>query len=255
MEADFSRIERWDDSITGETHWRTISRDNVTSLFGQTLASRVADPADPARVFSWLLDCSFDARGNVVAYDYQAEDSVGVPASVSEAGRTVTANLYLKRIRYGSTTPYCPAVDPALPAAWHFEVLLDYGDLVLMFQEMRRLGGCPHPDHRSPALLVCQRSGQRVSTPAAGASPPWQSGQRPGLTPISPARTAPLSAARSVAWIRCNVAALTGRPSAVSSRMTAANMTCTSPGVRFASGMPPGKGPGNPGYGPRRRGR
>jgi len=129
VEADFSRIERWDDRATGETHWRTISRDNVTSLFGQTPASRIADPADPARVFSWLLDCSYDQRGNVVAYDYQSEDSTGVPPSISETGRAVTANRYLKRIRYGNTTPYRPSVDPALPAGWHFEVLLDYGDL------------------------------------------------------------------------------------------------------------------------------
>ena len=129
VEADFSRIERWDDNATGDTHWRTISRENVTSLFGQSAASRICDPARPARVFSWLLDCSYDARGNVIAYDYQAEDSAGVPWAVSEAGRAVTANRYLKRIRYGNTTPYLPAVDPDLPPDWHFEVLLDYGDL------------------------------------------------------------------------------------------------------------------------------
>ncbi|HEX2744415.1 MAG TPA: SpvB/TcaC N-terminal domain-containing protein [Streptosporangiaceae bacterium] len=128
-EADFARIERWTDNATGDAHWRTISRDNVTSLFGQTPASRISDPADPARVFSWLLDCSYDARGNVVAYDYRGEDSAGVSRTVSEAGRVVGANRYLKRIRYGNTTPYLPAGNPELPAAWHFEVVLDYGDL------------------------------------------------------------------------------------------------------------------------------
>jgi RHS repeat-associated protein len=129
VEADFSRIERWDDNATGDTHWRTISRDNVTNLFGQTAASRISDPGSPARVFSWLLDCSYDARGNVVAYDYQAEDSTGVPQAVCETGRVVTANQYLKRIRYGATTPYLPAVKQDLPTRWHFEVLFDYGDL------------------------------------------------------------------------------------------------------------------------------
>lgn len=127
VEADFSRIERWDDNTTGGTHWRTISRDNVTSLFGQTAASQISDPANPAHVFSWLLDCSYDARGNVIAYDYQAEDDTKVPQTVSEVGRTVTANRYLKRIRYGNTTPYLPAVTQELPADWHFEVLFDYG--------------------------------------------------------------------------------------------------------------------------------
>ncbi len=34
-EAAFTRIERWQDNTTGDVHWRTTSRDNVVSLFGQ----------------------------------------------------------------------------------------------------------------------------------------------------------------------------------------------------------------------------
>ena len=33
----FARIERWVHGTTGQTHWRTISRDNITSLFGTSL--------------------------------------------------------------------------------------------------------------------------------------------------------------------------------------------------------------------------
>ena len=74
VEAGFARIERWEDTATDDVHWRTVSKDNVTSLFGQTPASRIADPGDPARVFSWLLDLSFDDRGNAISYEYKAED-------------------------------------------------------------------------------------------------------------------------------------------------------------------------------------
>jgi Salmonella virulence plasmid 65kDa B protein/Carboxylesterase family len=48
----FSRIERWRDLGSGDTHWRTITSGNVTTLYGTTASSRVADPADPARAAS-----------------------------------------------------------------------------------------------------------------------------------------------------------------------------------------------------------
>ncbi len=35
VESEFTRIERWEAVGSGEVHWRTISRQNVTSLYGQ----------------------------------------------------------------------------------------------------------------------------------------------------------------------------------------------------------------------------
>jgi RHS repeat-associated protein len=128
VEAAFSRIERWKDIGSGEVHWRVVSRDNVTRLFGRDATSRIADPADPTRVFSWLLDLSFDDRGNAISYEYKAEDAAGDPAATYVVGRTITANRYVKRIRYGNTTPYRPSENPQLPTDWRFEVVLDYGE-------------------------------------------------------------------------------------------------------------------------------
>jgi RHS repeat-associated protein len=125
VEAGFARIERWQDAATGDVHWRTISRQNVTSLYGQGPGSRIADPDDPARVFSWLLDFSFDDRGNAVSYVYKPEDGSNVPDVASEANRTRTANRYLKRVRYGNDTPYDKN---GVPAQWCFELVLDYGE-------------------------------------------------------------------------------------------------------------------------------
>jgi hypothetical protein len=51
----FARVERWVHTHTGETYWRTISKDNVTCLFGSSAESRVADPVDDRRVYEWLL--------------------------------------------------------------------------------------------------------------------------------------------------------------------------------------------------------
>lgn len=106
----FSRIERVTILATGEIYWRALTRDNLTSTFGKTTASRVADPADAKRVFSWLLDTTEDDRGNVVLYQYKAED--GVNQAVGQAQReapqgrfgAITAQRYLKRVLYGNTT-------------------------------------------------------------------------------------------------------------------------------------------------------
>ena len=131
VEAAFSRIERWTDTASGDAHWRTVTRDNVTSLFGRSAASRIADPEHPSKIFSWLIDLSYDDRGNAISYEYKGENATSTPTVVSEAGRSVTANAYLKRIFYGNDTPFLPVYGddlPNLPDEWCFQVVLDYGE-------------------------------------------------------------------------------------------------------------------------------
>jgi hypothetical protein len=113
IEGLFARIERWVDPETGLTsHWRSITRDNVTSLYGFEAASRVSDPEDPGRVFSWRLSRSWDVRGNVVSYTYVSENSINVDAAaVHEANRTPVerqTQIYLQTVAYGNVTPYFP---------------------------------------------------------------------------------------------------------------------------------------------------
>lgn len=42
IEAAFARIERWVAADSGLTHWRSLSRDNVITLYGYDAASRIA---------------------------------------------------------------------------------------------------------------------------------------------------------------------------------------------------------------------
>jgi hypothetical protein len=54
-----SRTERWRREKTGETHWRPISRDTVTTPGGRDNESRIRAPPVPGtggakRIFSWL---------------------------------------------------------------------------------------------------------------------------------------------------------------------------------------------------------
>ncbi len=154
IEGLFARLERWTNLTNPQdTFWRSISRENVTSWYGKTAESRVADPNDAARVFTWLLCETYDDKGNVCIYQYKAEDSDGVDTSqANEHNRTpVTraANRYLKRVLYGNATPYFPDITAstpvALPAEWLFELVFDYGEhdeKVPVPQESGQLWNC-----------------------------------------------------------------------------------------------------------------
>jgi RHS repeat-associated protein len=131
IEGLFARIERWTRKQDGDTHWRSISKDNITTLYGKTNQSRIADPRDGLRVFSWLISESYDDKGNAIVYDYAVEDSSGVAVALAcERNRSAdsrAANRYLKRIRYGNTTSRL--VEPDLSKlAWLFEVVFDYDE-------------------------------------------------------------------------------------------------------------------------------
>ncbi|WP_373509214.1 SpvB/TcaC N-terminal domain-containing protein, partial [Thiocapsa sp.] len=146
IEGLFARIERWtrDD---GDVHWRSISKDNILTLYGHDTNSRIVDPADPTRVFSWLICETRDDKGNAVLYAYKAEDGTGVDlAQAHQRNRgdrddaRRQANRYPKHIRYGNRRPllddrgHRPNFLDDLPseqrddAGWMFQVVFDYGE-------------------------------------------------------------------------------------------------------------------------------
>ncbi|MEV8504293.1 SpvB/TcaC N-terminal domain-containing protein [Actinoplanes sp. NPDC051475] len=136
IEGTFARIERWTHTHSGDTHWRSISRDNVTTLYGCTDESRVFGPADPAtggikQIFTWLVSESFDDKGNAVVYGYKPEDDANVDlAQAHEGNRPAgarTANRYLKSVRYGNVASRLNAQAFAT-TKWLFELVLDYGE-------------------------------------------------------------------------------------------------------------------------------
>ena len=131
IEGLFARIERWVRHTDGDTYWRSISAENVTSVYGRTPASRIADPTEPRHVYSWLISETYDGHGNAAVYEYAAEDSTGVretdPHERNRTDASRSANHYLKRVRYGNTVSRL--VEPDLDALdWLFEVVFDYGE-------------------------------------------------------------------------------------------------------------------------------
>ncbi len=138
IEGLFARIERWTSTTTGEIHWRSISKDNITTLYGKDNKSRIFDPAEvnlatpaattPTRIFSWLICESYDDKGNAIVYDYVEENDDKVDlAQANERNRVRTANRYLKRIKYGNRVSRLVQPDLAT-AEWMFEVVFDYDE-------------------------------------------------------------------------------------------------------------------------------
>jgi RHS repeat-associated protein len=137
VESLFAQIERWINLTDAtDTFWRCITRDNLTSWYGSTVASRIADPNNPTHIFQWNIDTSYDDRGNAICYQYKAEDSVGVDTTqIQERNRSIlsrSSQQYIKNIFYGNRTPYFPdltqtAATP-LPTDWCFQIVFDYGE-------------------------------------------------------------------------------------------------------------------------------
>ena len=136
IEGLFARIERWTRIGDGDIHWRSFTKDNVQTIYGDTPESRISDPEQPRHVFRWLVSSSYDGKGNASSYEYVKENLSGVDrAAPSERGRQAPANRYLKRVLYGNRTPLCRYRGPPqhaessqTTADWMFEVLFDYGD-------------------------------------------------------------------------------------------------------------------------------
>lgn len=149
IEGLFARIERWTLLVDSrDVHWRSISTDNILTLYGSDAESRITDPEEGSHVFSWLICETRDDKGNAVLYRYKADDGVGVDltrASERNRGTRTDArrrvNRYPKRIHYGNRTPLLDnagqrprflnkaQIDAQIAnAEWMFEVVFDYDD-------------------------------------------------------------------------------------------------------------------------------
>jgi RHS repeat-associated protein len=130
VEGGFARIERRERISDGVVYWTATTPESMTSVYGRSEGARVFDAKSPRRVFTWLLEETRDDKGNIVAYEYKAEDLVNVPRSACwegnrHNGNAAIVNRYLKRIRYGNTTAF---EAPTVVAPGLFEVVFDYGD-------------------------------------------------------------------------------------------------------------------------------
>lgn len=191
IEGLFARIERWSNiEDASDVHWRSISKDNILTLYGLTANSRIFDPSDPTKIFSWLICETRDDKGNAILYHYKTEDGVGIDLTEAHQRNRGAlddprraANRYLKRIHYGNRTTLLDSegnrprlLDEAqvnqqiADGEWMFEVVFDYGDhdsanpTPQDDQRVDASGSLIHPWPSRPDAFSTFRSGFEVRT-------------------------------------------------------------------------------------------
>ena len=141
IEGLYARIELVRRKDAAGSWWRVTTKDNITTWYGLTSQSRIANPEYPDEIFKWLPEFICDDKGNVQQFIYVPEDAHNRPFGAFERnrvqdGQLTAVNIYLKRVLYGNVTPYSPVVEnestayePAIPSGtFLMEMVLDYGD-------------------------------------------------------------------------------------------------------------------------------
>jgi len=134
IEGLFARIERWTEKVHGKIKWRVITKDNVTTLFGWTDNSILANPDNATMIYEWLPEFVFDDKGNCSHYIYKHEDDTGFDTSLLHnrnrfaGGHINYTNLYPEKIMYGNKIPYKKFGDAfLLESDYLFQTVFDYG--------------------------------------------------------------------------------------------------------------------------------
>lgn len=128
LEGSYSLIQHWVSLTDGQSFWKVRSSSDQVSFFGLSPASRIADPADPARIFHWLIDEDHDDHGNIIRYHYKAEDDANVPDSIYEANRDHVTQRYPILIEYGN---YFYEDAGQEKVNFSFQLAFDYGQISL----------------------------------------------------------------------------------------------------------------------------
>ncbi|NIG55419.1 SpvB/TcaC N-terminal domain-containing protein [Chitinophaga sp. Cy-1792] len=114
FQTTFSLIQRY--SSQNNTYWKVTFNDNSSIIYGDTPASRIADPQHPDHIFAWYAARHTDAVGNMIQYTYTQLDPQD-------------ANIYMTGIAYGNYH------QPGQDDIFAFKAWIDYGQLDVQLNE------------------------------------------------------------------------------------------------------------------------
>jgi RHS repeat-associated protein len=140
-ESAFDVIEQWTDpKAPADSFWQIVGSRNERTILGSSPQCRIADPADPERIWRWLVEEQVDAHGNRTVFDYFGDEQ--------------KANRYLGRVGYG------PYRDSAGTERLAFAMIFDYGE-----RDLAEYGGPPVPRQRPrPDPFSSFRAGFEIRT-------------------------------------------------------------------------------------------
>ncbi|WP_109832100.1 SpvB/TcaC N-terminal domain-containing protein [Reichenbachiella versicolor] len=134
-QGNFDRIECHTNMLdTADVFWKVRSSQNIVSIYGKNRSAQVFDPNDPRRIFKWLLEETYDDKGNHQLFQYQKENKDNIPEKYLNQHRDTQTNTYLSAVSYGNDQAI---TDGSLilgesstylnQVHWHFEIHFDYG--------------------------------------------------------------------------------------------------------------------------------
>lgn len=127
LDQSLIRHECWTETATGRIHWRTRDATDTLTVFGLTDA-RIADPADPRRVFQFLPEWTIAATGDAIRYLYRREDGRGIGRDPADPGFGAPAQLYLAGIDWGNRVPVAQDARPPADPGFAYRLRFDFGD-------------------------------------------------------------------------------------------------------------------------------
>ncbi|MFY0598321.1 MAG: AHH domain-containing protein [Cyclobacteriaceae bacterium] len=134
IEGLHAKIEKHTEIATGIVHWEVTTKDNIRSVYGRSSTSRVYDPADDTKIYMWMLEHTYDEKGNIILYEYKRENTDGIDTGLLSEKNRLKKNdafnkLYLKAVKYTPHTKFDPLDSNYFNTVkWHFQLILDYGE-------------------------------------------------------------------------------------------------------------------------------
>ena len=72
IEGGFARIEKITEA-DGNVYWKVTSKDKIKSVFGRSKSAQIFNPGNESKIFKWLLEFSYDDKGNCFQFEYKKE--------------------------------------------------------------------------------------------------------------------------------------------------------------------------------------
>lgn len=81
QEGLFALIEYWKQQGGSQAgaFWKVTDKAHIVSIYGKTEQARIADPDNPAHIFTWLLEESYNAQGDHQLFFYKPENTENIP--------------------------------------------------------------------------------------------------------------------------------------------------------------------------------
>lgn len=140
VEGLFALIEKYERKSDGDIHWVTTSGDNTKSIYGKDTSARLVNCNDKSEVYKWLIELTYDDKGNAIKYLYKQENDQNIDLEKlsnherMQDGKLQYSNVYISKILYTNIDSFSGSTS-LNESDFYFETIFDYGEYDVKFHE------------------------------------------------------------------------------------------------------------------------